>query len=586
MTDGAADREIAFEDSCSDCGACREACPFLGQYGSPGSVIRGGGTDPFLCANCGACDEYCPSGLSPSRALYRVKAGMVRTGRISGIQERALLKARSFVSLGHSFPFRHYTTLPVLFWPGCGISAASPRLVRQVRDFIAISLGERVGLALDCCGDPLYQLGDEEGAAESLESVSRFCNKAQVKRIITGCVNCQKTLSAALEGVQVDHVLTVIHHRGHSYGDGSRRLYLHHPCRASRLEGVRERAAGLLSSLGGLSIQEAPQSMCCGHGGGVSAIDPVLADRFTDKIAGDAGNDTLVTYCTGCRGRLLEKGVESRHILELLPGISPLAEKGLSATGWAGRLLLSSRERICHPRLLAAFLLVSLIGLLGWLRSTGYFRIEEALAFLSDHPILAPAVFIGLYCLAPALLIPAIPLSVAAGILWGPLWGVIFSITGATLGASVSFLLARYMAGDMVRKRWGEEKWEFVRKMVATHGWKAVAIARLVPILPFNLLNYFFGLTPIPFTRYFWSTFIFMLPGCIAYVVFGNSMGDMARGNMKGLLVGLVVVAAAFMVSFAFRPLVRKSFGDRSLRRERQEPRDKTSSPAHSRARD
>ncbi|HEY3277748.1 MAG TPA: VTT domain-containing protein [Syntrophorhabdaceae bacterium] len=489
---------------------------------------------------------------------------MVRTGRISGIQERALRKARSFVSLGHSFPFRHYTPLPVLFWPGCGISAASPRLVRQVRDFLAISLGERVGLALDCCGDPLYQLGDEVGAAELRDTVSVACNKAQVKRIITGCVNCQKTLSAALEDVQVDHVLTVIRHAGYSSGDGSRHLYLHHPCGASRLKDVREGAGGLLSSLGGPSISEAPRSMCCGHGGGVAAMDPGLADRFTARIAGEAGINTLVTYCMGCRGRFMEKGMEARHILELLPGISPLVENRLPGTGWAGRLLLSSREKIFNPRLLTAFLLVCLICFLWWLRSTGYFRPEGILVFLSDHPILAPAVFIGLYCLAPVLLIPAIPLSLAAGILWGPLWGVAFSITGATLGASVSFLLARYMVGDMVRKRWGEEKWESLTKMVATHGWKAVAIARLVPILPFNLLNYFFGITPIPFTRYFWCTFFFMLPGCVAYVVFASSLTDMVRGNVKGLLVGLAVAAAAFMVSFAFRPIVRKLFVDRS----------------------
>jgi uncharacterized membrane protein YdjX (TVP38/TMEM64 family) len=94
---------------------------------------------------------------------------------------------------------------------------------------------------------------------------------------------------------------------------------------------------------------------------------------------------------------------------------------------------------------------------------------------------------------------------------------------------------------------------------VERHGWKAVAFARLLPVLPFPVLNYMFGVTPIPFFHYLWSTFVFMLPACIAYVAFGSSMGELIlKGNVKGLIIGIIVASLAMLLPFALKPLVKK----------------------------
>ena len=181
------------------------------------------------------------------------------------------------------------------------------------------------------------------------------------------------------------------------------------------------------------------------------------------------------------------------------------------------------------------------------------------LDLLSRHTVLAPLIFLGVYAIAPALFLPSIPLTLAAGFFWGPLWGVIFSITGATVGSCLPFFLARHLFQEAVRAKVPPERWEWLQDKVNRHGWKAVAFTRLVPLFPFNLLNYLFGLTPIPFHHYFWSTFVFMLPACIAFVAFGSSLGELVmRGNVKGVVIGLGVAVCAFLLTVALRRLYRK----------------------------
>jgi uncharacterized membrane protein YdjX (TVP38/TMEM64 family) len=113
--------------------------------------------------------------------------------------------------------------------------------------------------------------------------------------------------------------------------------------------------------------------------------------------------------------------------------------------------------------------------------------------------------------------------------------------------------------GNTVKERFGYERWKWLQGKVERHGWKAVAFARLLPVLPFPVLNYMFGVTPIPFLHYLWGSFVFMLPACIAYVAFGSSMGALLlKGNIKGLIIGIIVASIAMLLPFALKPLVKK----------------------------
>ena len=84
---------------------------------------------------------------------------------------------------------------------------------------------------------------------------------------------------------------------------------------------------------------------------------------------------------------------------------------------------------------------------------------------------------------------------------FGPVAGTFYSLTGATLGATLAFLVARYLASDWVARRTGGRLGEFINGVEA-EGWRFVAFVRLVPLLPFNALNYALGLSRIPLGQY------------------------------------------------------------------------------------
>ncbi|WPL16611.1 SNARE associated Golgi protein [Thiorhodovibrio winogradskyi] len=115
--------------------------------------------------------------------------------------------------------------------------------------------------------------------------------------------------------------------------------------------------------------------------------------------------------------------------------------------------------------------------------------IREREAWINGTGTAAPLSFIGLYALATLLFLPGAVLTLAGGKLFGPLWGTLYNLLGATLGATMAFLIARHLAGDWVRTR---AKGLIARLMqgVEAEGWRFVAFTRLVPLFPFNLLNY------------------------------------------------------------------------------------------------
>ena len=169
---------------------------------------------------------------------------------------------------------------------------------------------------------------------------------------------------------------------------------------------------------------------------------------------------------------------------------------------------------------------------------------------------LGPAVFVGLYVLGVVAGIPGSALTVAAGGLFGSLLGVFLVSLASTIGASFSFLIARYFARDAVAgwlsKR---EKFKKLDGMTEEHGATIVAVTRLIPIFPFNLLNYGFGLTKIPFWTYVFWSWLCMLPGTVLYVVGVDAMIQLIiQREVPWILFGVVAgvgVLLALLVKLA-----------------------------------
>ncbi|QEM70137.1 TVP38/TMEM64 family protein [Geobacter sp. FeAm09] len=186
--------------------------------------------------------------------------------------------------------------------------------------------------------------------------------------------------------------------------------------------------------------------------------------------------------------------------------------------------------------------------------ATHYFQQERLQALIASYGLLAPAIYILIYALAPVLFLPGLPITVVGGILFGPVWGVVYAITGATLGASLAFLVARYGARDWVAAKLTGAKWHRLDDEVAQHGWKVVAFTRLIPVFPFNLLNYAFGLTKVPFAHYVAASFVCMLPACIAFIVFSSSLVGLIKGTVSPTaLLGIGLVVLVSLIPAAYR---------------------------------
>ena len=167
-----------------------------------------------------------------------------------------------------------------------------------------------------------------------------------------------------------------------------------------------------------------------------------------------------------------------------------------------------------------------------------------------------PLLFMALYAVATVLFLPGAVITLAGGALFGPLWGTLWNLTGATVGAALAFLIARYLGADWVARRAGP-RMQRLNDGVATEGWRFVAFVRLVPLFPFNLLNYALGLTRISFLTYLLATWVFMLPGAFAYTWLGHA-GREALSGGDGLIRNLTI-ALSLLAAVAFLPrIVRK----------------------------
>ena len=166
-------------------------------------------------------------------------------------------------------------------------------------------------------------------------------------------------------------------------------------------------------------------------------------------------------------------------------------------------------------------LLLLLAGSVVWLIShRGQFDMGGLESWIGTTMPYGPLVFMLIAATATILLVPASLFILLGGVLFGPLFGTLYSLLGATLGAALAFLISRYLAADWIAKK-SHGRFRLLVKGVEAEGWHFVAFVRLVPIIPFFLLNYALGLTRIKFYPYIAATFICSIPGIAAITYIG-----------------------------------------------------------------
>jgi uncharacterized membrane protein YdjX (TVP38/TMEM64 family) len=186
-----------------------------------------------------------------------------------------------------------------------------------------------------------------------------------------------------------------------------------------------------------------------------------------------------------------------------------------------------------------------LIGVREWLQGIGFW---------------GPLVFVLIYILAVILALPGSAITIAGATLFGSFWGVVLVSIASTIGASIGFLISRYLARDFILRKFAQnEKFLKLDRMTEEHGEMVVAITRLIPIFPFNVLNYGFGLTGVSLRTYVFWSWLCMLPGTILYVVGTDTiLSGISEGKIPWPLVSVLLLAAiilAFLVSWARKKL-------------------------------
>jgi uncharacterized membrane protein YdjX (TVP38/TMEM64 family)/rhodanese-related sulfurtransferase len=170
-------------------------------------------------------------------------------------------------------------------------------------------------------------------------------------------------------------------------------------------------------------------------------------------------------------------------------------------------------------------------------------------SWIRDAGPVAPLLFMLVYALAATLFLPGSVLTLAGGALFGPVLGTIYNLTGATLGATLAFLISRYLASDWVAEKTGGRVKQLING-VEGEGWRFIAFVRLVPLFPFNLLNYALGLTRLRLLPYILATYVFMLPGAIAYTYLGYAGREAVAGGESMIRKGLLALALLAVVAF------------------------------------
>lgn len=186
-------------------------------------------------------------------------------------------------------------------------------------------------------------------------------------------------------------------------------------------------------------------------------------------------------------------------------------------------------------------------------------RLGELREWILSLGAFGPLVYILIYIVAVVFAIPGSVITVMGGVLFGSVVGVASVSVASTIGASLAFLVSRHFARDAISQKFANnKKFHHLDQLTKEHGVIIVAITRLVPLFPFNLLNYGFGLTHVPFWTYVFWSWICMLPGTILYVVGADVVATAISEKKIPWVMVIILVVIGVIITFLVRQARKK----------------------------
>jgi uncharacterized membrane protein YdjX (TVP38/TMEM64 family) len=202
---------------------------------------------------------------------------------------------------------------------------------------------------------------------------------------------------------------------------------------------------------------------------------------------------------------------------------------------------MKSKHKSITKFIIFLFLIATIIYAINYLDLINHLSPQNIRSMVLAFGPLAPFAFIIIYNIGSIIFLPGSVLSVAGGAIFGSTLGTVYVVIGATLGATLAFLVARYFARsffeDIMEKKYPKIK-EYDEKL-EKNGFMTVLFFRLIPLFPFNGLNFALGLTKVKLRDYFLATLIGIIPGTFAYVYLGSSLVEM---NYKNIIFAIVLI--------------------------------------------
>lgn len=167
----------------------------------------------------------------------------------------------------------------------------------------------------------------------------------------------------------------------------------------------------------------------------------------------------------------------------------------------------------------------------------------------------APLVCILLNALFTVLILPTTLVSILVALLFGVAWGLPICLAGLGLGMASSFLIARHLVRDWLKRRIGDTRlYHHLEENIRRDGWKLVLFSRLLPVNPFSFLNYAYGLTGIPFGRYLLASVVGIIPNVLALLWTTHAAGQLATGRLDWRILILLFAGAGLFAVLAWLP--------------------------------
>lgn len=203
--------------------------------------------------------------------------------------------------------------------------------------------------------------------------------------------------------------------------------------------------------------------------------------------------------------------------------------------------------------IIAVLIIAKVTGLLGFMSNVSAMQ-----SYFQSLGFIGYGIYILLYIGVAVFMLPASVMTIVAGIVFGPLLGGLLSLLGATIGATIAFIIAKYFArGLIVEKFKGNKFFDKVEKGVKENGTSFLILTRLVPIFPYNIQNYAYGITSINVVIFFFVSLICMAPGAFIYAFMAGEI--VTNGVSVKLLVEFTIAGVIlFIVSLVPKYLANK----------------------------